>query len=140
MIFKSGIKIKQAYYYFFYRLYLSMEIPPFAGGSDWKAALLMAILEIWVFFSGFMYYQVFFNKNAMLAANTPLLLIFTAIVTNSKYLAFFYNNAWMHYFERFENWSSEKNKKGGRIVLIVTAVIIINFALAIFFHQIDWFA
>jgi hypothetical protein len=49
-----------------------------------------------------------------------------------KYLAFLRNDTWMDYYERFENWSSEKNRKGGVIVLSIIITIHVCFALAIY--------
>jgi hypothetical protein len=133
-------RIKEAYYYLFYRFYLFCETPPFVNDSDWKAAGFMAILEIFIFFSGCFYYKIYFNRSYIMEINSPLFIIVMGIILMVKYLAFLRNDAWMDYNEIFESWPLEKNKKAGRIVLATIIGILICFSLAIYlFNKINGF-
>ncbi len=125
-------KIKLAYYYLFYRFYLFCEIPPAEGDSDWKAASFIAVLEIFVFFSGYIYYKMYFNRSSMLEITSPLFVIPMGIIFVLKYLVFLRNDAWVDYYEKFDKWPYEKNRRGGIRVLCVIGVILIGFSSAIY--------
>jgi hypothetical protein len=125
-------KIKQAYYYLFYRFYLFCEMPPFVGDSDWKAAGFMTILETLAFFTGCFYYKIYFNRSASMEIDSPFFIIPIGTMLIVKYLAFLRNDTWVDYYEIFENWPEEKNRKGGAIVLSVILTILIGFSSAIY--------
>jgi hypothetical protein len=125
-------KIKQAYYYLFYRLYLFGEAPPSNGNSDWTASGFMAILETFAYFSFVFYYKEFFNKDFKLGTYSPYFLIPMGLILVTKYFSFFRNDTWLEYYEKFDNWPLEKNKTAGTITLIVVLVILLNFALAMY--------
>jgi hypothetical protein len=126
-------KIKLAYYYLFYRFYLFCETPPFVGDSDWKAAGFMTVLEIFIFFTVDMYYKFFFNRYHPISEyDKPIFIATIGIIIIIKYLAFLRNDIWMDYYELFENWSYEKKRKGGIIILCVIGAILIGFSSVIY--------
>jgi small-conductance mechanosensitive channel len=125
-------RIKLAYYYLFYRFYLFCETPPFVGDSDWKASGFMAVLEIFIFFSGDIYYKFFFNRFSTSEDDKPIFIIAIGTIIIIKYLAFLRNDVWVDYYEMFEKWSHEKNRKGGIIVLCVIGAILIGFSSAMY--------
>ena len=123
-------KIKDAYYYLFYRFYLFSETPPSDGNGNWKAAGFISILEIFVFFSGGFYYKTYFDRSYDMPITLYAAAMATVMIVN--YLAFLRNDIWMDYYEKFENWPFEKNKKGGIIVLSIIITILICFAVSIY--------
>lgn len=128
-------KLKQAYYYLFYRFYLFSETPPFVDNSDWTASGLIAILETFAYFSLVFYYKDFFNKDFKMGAYSPSFLIPMGLIGITKYFAFLRNDTWVEYYEKFDSWPAEKNRKTGIATLILIIFVLLNFAFAIYINK-----
>jgi len=134
-------KIKRAYYYYFYKIYKSIEYTSEQfGGSFWtdfKAGVVMIALEIWTILLLINYYNIFLNRYFHLEKRTFFFLGFIIIVVN--YLAFVHTDIWKEYNKNFDKLPKEVNKKGSWIVFGITIFIIVNLIFSFYLmNQIDW--
>lgn len=126
-------KIRQAYYYLFYRFYLFAETKPFVDdNSDWTATGFIAILETFIYFSGVIFYKFFFNRTYYMSDDSLIFILPISVIGVINYVAFLRNDAWVTYYEKFENWPAERNRKAGMVVLCLVLAILLCFAVAIY--------
>ncbi|MEC5173871.1 hypothetical protein [Chryseobacterium nepalense] len=124
-------KIKKAYYYFFYKIYKSIEYTSeLVGGAFWtdfKAGLVIGALEIWFLISIGIYLVLITNKNiAELTLTQPIVFIPLIIILLLNYFSFIHTDKWKEYNNEFDQLSIKKNKIGGKIVWCTVVFIIIN--------------
>ncbi|MFP3834160.1 hypothetical protein [Chryseobacterium sp. SIMBA_028] len=121
-------KIKSAYYYFFYKIYRSIEYTSdLSGGkfwSDWKAGLVLDVLCFFTLFPLFIYYSIFTDNHQELGNTIVWIGILFIVIPN--YFIFHHNNQWKGMVNNFDKLPKEKNKKGGLIVWSVIILIISN--------------
>lgn len=133
--------MKKAYHYLFYKLYKFSEAAPSRWMSDWKAELAIDILEIFLGFSGVVYYTVYTKQLVDLGNTSLLMLIFIAIVALPNYFIFHHKDQWKQYVQEFDKWSKSKNMIGALIVWSIVILIVANFIFAFYLKsQIDWTA
>jgi hypothetical protein len=78
------------------------------------------------------YYDIFFSDTRgiipFLSVKVIAILLFTLII---QWLAFWRDDKWKQYVERFNQWPSNKNERGGWIVAVVTILLLANFIVAL---------
>ncbi|WP_326983448.1 hypothetical protein VUJ46_02560 [Chryseobacterium sp. MYb264] len=124
-------KIKRAYYYFFYKIYKSIECTSgLVGGAFWtdfKAGIALGVLEIWLLSSLLTYYSLLTNIKLNLSITNPIILIPLTTLFIINYFAFIHKNIWKDYNREFDKLSERQNKKGSIIVWIIVIFIAANF-------------
>ena len=133
------MKIKKAYYYFFYQLYKHYEKGPSLWLSDWKAGLTIDILGFGFVFSILIYYTVLIDHYFQLWGCEILLVLYLILFPMPNYFIFHHKNKWKKIVQEFDKLQEKKNRIGGWIVFGVTMLIIINLIFAFYLmSQIDW--
>lgn len=125
-------KIKKAYYYFFYKIYKSIEYTSeLVGGAFWtdfKAGLVILTFELWIIGSFLNYYSIINDQKLDIYVISPILLIFLTIFSIINYFAFMHNDIWKKYNENFEKLPKKENQKGTTIVMVVWIFIFYYFS------------
>jgi len=134
-------KVKRAYYYFFYKIYKSIEYTSEIGGgkfwTDFKAGVVVSALEVWLILALINYYKIFINKFYDLNKIFFFSIGSTIIIINI--IAFVFSDKWKEYNEEFDQLSKEKNIKGGLVVWTIIVFIILNLIFSFYLmSQIDW--
>lgn len=135
--------LKKMYYYFFYKIYCSIEYTSeLSGGkflSAFKASLVMIALEIWILISLGAYYA-FSTKTAVeLSISQPIVIIPLVIIVGFNYFTFDYTDIWKNYNKEFEKLPKKKNQIGGWIVFDFVLFVISNLIFSFYLmSQIDW--
>lgn len=123
----------------FYKLYKFSDSAPSRWLSDWKAGIIIVVLEILVIASLFVYYKVIFNRNARLSDSNWDVIACVMIVVIPNYFAFVHSDVWRIYAEEFDRLPRNQNKAGCWIVLGVVLSVILNFIFSIYLmSEIDW--
>lgn len=132
-------KIKKAYYYFFYKIYKSIEYTSeLVGGAFWtdfKAGLVILTFELWIIGSFLNYYSIINDQKLDIYFISPILLIFLTIFSIINYFAFMHNDIWKKYNENFEKLPKKENQKGTIIVWMIAVFITLNFFGSAFLLQ-----
>lgn len=126
------MKIKDAYYYLFYKFYKFGEWSPSTLPSDFTAAFAISGLEIMLLISLKFYYIEFWDWNDTFTFGSIQTIIPLAGVILIKYFAFIKDDKWKTYVKKFDKLSETRNLIGTWIVIGVIAFVIGNLALA--FH------
>lgn len=135
--------IKKAYYYFFYKIYKSIEYTSEElGGAFWtdfKAGLAIAALEIWLLLSIGNYFSVVTKKNEELSITMPVVYIPVLILFILNYFSFMHNDKWKEYNRKFDQLPKSTNIIGTWIVVGIIVFIIGNLIYSFYLmSQIDW--
>jgi len=135
--------IKKSYYYFFYKIYRSIEYTSeLSGGkflTEYKAGLVMLALETWILLSVGAYYVIFTKKFIELNITMPIVYIPALIVYTFNYLTIHYKDKWRQYNAEFANYSKRKNRIASWIVIGIIVVIISNLIYTFYLmNQVDW--
>jgi amino acid transporter len=121
-------KLKNAYHYFYYKIYCAIEYTSnLSGGkfwSDWKAGLVVDVLCFFICFPLFMYYTIFMNNHIELGNTVVWIIVLFIVLPN--YFIFHHKDQWKTIVNDFDKLPKEKNRKGGVIVWIVIILIICN--------------
>ena len=128
--------MKKAYYYFFYKIYRSIEYTSEIGGgkfwTDFKTIISIIALEIWLLLSCINYYFVLNNiKEPLNFFNFFILCPFIFILIINYILFIHYDNTWKEYNKEFSTLAKGKNLIGGVIVWGIIILIIINFIFSV---------
>lgn len=128
-------KIKNAYYYLFYKLYKWYERGPFIWMSDWKASINMDVLMIFLFSSLLNYYKVFFNPTSEIGEGN-ILIVFGIIISLSNYFIFQHKDQWKVIIQEFDTLPKQTNIIGTLRVWLFVILIISNFIYSFYlFYQ-----
>lgn len=135
--------IKRAYYYFFYKIYKSIEYTSeeLGGGfwSDWKASFVLDCCLYFIISSIFIYYKIFFNRFVHLSDNNLDVLLTIIPVALFNYFVFLHKNQWKSIVVEFDKLPKEKNIIGSWIVFGIVLLIIVNLIFSFYLmSQIDW--
>ena len=136
-------KIKNAYYYFFYKIYCSIEYTSdLSGGkflSSFKAGLVMIALEIWMLMSLGAYYAIYTKTAIELSISMPVIYIPLIIIIGFNYFTLDYTDVWKKYNNEFDKLPKQKNRIGGWIVFSIVLLVIANLIYSFYLmSQIDW--
>ena len=122
----------EMYYYIFYKYYkLCMALKPKQWTPEMIAVLIMMNLIGLLIFPIQFYYDLFSGTRgiiAFLSFKVIAILLFTLIV---QWLAFWRDDRWKQYVERFDQLPPNKNEKGGWIVAVVTILLLANCIVAL---------
>lgn len=128
-------KIKRAYYYLFYKFYKMSEAAPSRWMSDWKAGLVIIVLELFLIASIANYYTVFIDRTLPLAELSNLsICIWVLIIVIPNYFAFVNTNVWKDYVREFDQLPKSVNRKGTLIVLGITLFVAANFIFSFYLY------
>ncbi|RUT68553.1 hypothetical protein D0817_20730 [Flavobacterium cupreum] len=135
--------IKKSYYYFFYRIYRSIEFTSELSGGKFltffKAGVVMIALEIWIFFSFGNYYTICSKTFVEITFSMPIIYIPLLIIVGFNYFTLDYKDNWKKYNGEFANYSKRKNRIGGWIVFGIILIIIFNLIFSFYLvSQVDW--
>ncbi|MEO6175386.1 MAG: hypothetical protein ABIP27_09580 [Flavobacterium circumlabens] len=135
--------IKKSYYYFFYKIYRSIEYTSKSFGGETlissKAGLVMLALEAWVLFSFVAYYRIYTKTSMQLSISMPIVYIPLILLFVFNYFTLDYKGKWKQYNTEFANYSKRKNRIGGWIVFGIILLVISNLIYALYLmSQIDW--
>ncbi len=128
------MKIKELYYYTFYKFYRLINSSSVTrGNAKFKAILLLIVIESWVAFSFINYYDllVLQKQRHISSALIVSLIGFTWFI---KWLFFIRNDNWIKYVERFDQWPPQKNRKGTLIVMLVITLLTLNFIIPFYLN------
>ncbi|MFN0293021.1 hypothetical protein [Pedobacter helvus] len=130
----------KAYYYLFYRIYRFWENvsdPKF--WSDWKAGIVIIVLELFLLASIFIYYKIFFNRYVHLSESNRDIIIPLLLVVIPNYFAFVHTDRWKDYVKEFDALPKKDNKIGGWIVFGFILLVIANLIFSIYLmSKVDW--
>lgn len=134
-------KLKSAYYYFFYKIYKSIEYTSELGGgkfwTDFKASIVVSVLEIWLITSVFVYYNIFIDR--FYEFNMVAFFSATAIIMIINYLLFVHYDKWKENNTKFDQLPKKENMIGGIIVWSIVVFIIVNLIFSFYLmSQVDW--
>jgi hypothetical protein len=135
--------MKKAYYYFFYKIYRSIEFTSKLSGAPFltffKAGLVMITLEVWVLLTIGSYYSVYTKKAKELSIAMPGVYIPLLVILVFNYYTLDYKETWRKYNFEFSRLSRQKDIIGGWIVSGIIIFIIANLIIALYLmNQIDW--
>ena len=117
-------KITDAYYYMFYKFYKMSEAAPSRGISDWKAGLVIIVLEFWFAASILNYYEFFIDRHLKISKTHFNIIGLILICIN--YFAFIHTNKWKKYIIKFDRLPPNKNKLGGWVVFVLAVFVFTN--------------
>jgi hypothetical protein len=126
-----------AYYYFFYRLYIWYESSTFKWWSDAKAVLSICVLEIMLLYTAEGLLSVAYQED--LFGKKSVFIAVTVVIVVSNYFIFMHNESWRSHVKRFNKLSQKKNLIGG--IIVWTIVVFVFVALVFMYYllsQINW--
>ena len=135
--------IQKSYYYFFYKIYRSIEYTSELSGGKFltlhKAGLVMLALEAWMLLSFCNYYAIYTKTLKELSISMPIVYTPAIILFAFNYFTLDYKDNWKQFNSEFANYSKRKNRIGGWIVFGIILLIISNLIFSFYLmSQIDW--
>lgn len=135
--------IKKSYYYFFYKIYHSIEYTSELSGGKfltfYKASLVMLALEAWILISFGAYYAVYTKTFIELSITMPIAYIPAIILYAFTYFTLDYKSKWKKYNAEFANYSKGKNRIASWIVFGIIVFIMSNLIYSFYLMgQVDW--
>ncbi len=133
------MKLKRAYYYFYYKLYKFAILISDDALNEWKPLTSILVLQVLLLIEIIVWYSVITKR--IFVINYPLItfLPIVAALGIKNYLFFLNKNKWKNYIDGFEKYDKKKKYLGGIIVLFIVAGIIASVILAFYYlSQIDW--
>jgi hypothetical protein len=125
------MSIYEMYYYFFYKIYnFFKDITPVNRGKKYQAVSAIISFELFFIFSLFNYHDVLFWQYTETTFFSYAVLIPLAIIIFINWFLFSRNDDWIKYIEKFDNYSIDKNRKGGWIVFVIIVFIVANFIIS----------
>jgi hypothetical protein len=131
--------MKKLYYLLFYKLYRFGKTVSDDNWSDWKALLIVEVLNGFILSTIDISIQILFNKSFILDLPKPTFIILFAAFSLLHYYFFLHNNNWKQYIEEFKGYSSGKNNTINFLVFLFILMVLCSLIFA--FYQmslIDW--
>lgn len=128
------------YEYVFYKIYKASYDDQYPKWSEWRAGVILVILEIWFIFSLIVYYKVFINRYFNLPDNAIVWGLLGAITLGLLlYYSFWSKDKYKEIVTRYDAWPKRKNVIGTVIVWVIIFAIVTSLILAFYFmSRIDW--
>ncbi|UKB85397.1 hypothetical protein LF887_07180 [Chryseobacterium sp. MEBOG06] len=129
------MSIKKLYYYFFYKIYKSIQYTSAPFGqflTNFKAGLVMIALEIWCAFSMGIYYSLITNTKVELSVSMPIIYIPLILIIAFNYYTLDYLEIWKNYNREFDQLPRKKNILGSWMVFGIVLLIIGNFIFSFY--------
>lgn len=123
---------KKAYYYLFYKLTKVFPDQPFMPSSEYRAGVVILVLEAWLLLSFPFYYAAFFGNKFHFKLNHPIAYILAGALALLNYMAFYRANRWERYAKEFKHWPERKNRIGGWLVFGVIVAVISNCIFSVY--------
>ncbi|MGO4289697.1 hypothetical protein [Chitinophaga sp. RAB17] len=123
------MSIKKAYYYLFYKLYKYYQRGPSVWLTDWKAALSLDVLVLFIPLSVLVYYLTFFGRNLTMNIENLRLIIPGAgllLIVLPNYFIFNSRDQWRNIVNEFDQLPEKENRLGGWIVFGAVLSVIGN--------------
>lgn len=131
-------KIKQGYYYLFYKLYKSIEYTSEELGGKFmiafKASIAMIVLEIWFSVTLLIYYNIFINPGADIIGTEIQWILMVLLLVLIDYILLHSKNQWKDIVFEFDKMPNKKNKMGSWIVFGVILLVTINFIFSFYLY------
>ena len=118
------MKIKDAYHYFFYKLYKFYESSPWKWWSEWKAGLTITVLMVFILMSISGYFLV--ATHIDLGDSLFVWILVALGIEIINYKIFYSHRQWKKYNSEFNRWPKKRNRIGSWIVFIVVLFIFSN--------------
>ena len=129
--------MKKAYYYFYYKIYKSIEYTSKELGgefqTDFKTSLVVIVLEIFIISSFANYYNVFFHTDSGIFPNIVWIII-VLLLTMIDYFVFHNKDQWKDIIHELNELSENKNSIGSWKVIFVIFAIVINFIFSFYLY------
>ncbi len=129
--------IKKAYYYYFYKIYKSIEYTSKELGgefmSDFKTSLVLITIEIFIIFSFANYYNIFFHSDSGIFSNSVWVIIIL-VLTIFDYFIFHSKKQWENIIYEFDKIDKNRNNHGSWIVFFTTLLIVANFIFSFYLY------
>lgn len=115
------------------------EAAPSRWVSDWKAGIVIIVLELWILFSIGIYYAALTKTKIELDITMPIIFIPLLIIILINYLAFVHTDVWKEYVKEFDRLPKKKNRIGSWIVLGVVLFVVANLIFPFYLmSRVDW--
>ena len=125
--------MKKLYYLLFYKLYRFWKTVSDDNWSDWKALLIVEVLNGFILSTIDISIQILFNKSFILDLPKPTFIILFAAFSLLHYYFFLHNEYWKEYIEEFKSYSSRKNNT--IIFLVLLFILMVLGSLIFAFYQ-----
>lgn len=129
--------VKKTYYYFFYKIFKSIEYTSKEFGGefmiDFKTSLVLITLEIFIIFSFANYYNIFFHSDSGIFPNS-IWVIIILILTMIDYFIFHSKKQWKNIINNFDKLTENENNRGSWIVFVTIALVLINFVFSFYLY------
>jgi len=120
--------ITKIYYYLFYKFYkLFKAIRLIDSFYDSKAIIVLMILEFMIILSLYNYWDVLRDQSSVFEINSIKFLVPFILIVFIKWLAFWRNDNWKNYINKFDEQSRETNITGTWVVIGMTLLIVADF-------------
>ena len=132
-------KMKNIYFYLYYKLYRSYERGQSVWLSEWKATLTLDFFIYIILSTLFVYYKIFVNRYAKLSVSNFEIFLVLIISNVLHFLMFHHNDKWKIIIQKFDSLPKKSNVIGGWAIGLLLLLILANFVLALYLmSQIDW--
>lgn len=132
------MNLKKMYNYLYYKLYKLADSSIFAFWSEWKAYILISLLDLILILSTFIYYNIFINRYINIDSNIPVYAL-VGIVGFINYMIFYSRDQWKKIVKDFDKLPKKKNIIGGVIVYTFIILVFANLVFSFYLmSQIDW--
>jgi len=122
----------EMYYYIFYKYYkLCKALKPKLWTPDMIAVLLMMNLIIFLILPIQFYLDIFSNAQTTSSLSLFRVAAVAIFILLIQWLAFWRNDNWKLYIDKFDQWPSDKNERGGLIVAGLTILLFANFIVSL---------
>jgi purine-cytosine permease-like protein len=129
------MSIIEMYYYLFYKFYKLFKAITFTRSLyDMKAVIVVMSLELWIILSLYNYYAVLSNQYGQFEILSFKILVPCIIIIIIKWFAFWRNDDWKGYVNKFDQWPKERNIQGTWIVVAIVLFVSANLAFSFYLN------
>jgi len=133
------MKLNKMYQYAFYIFYRFSEKAPSRWMSEWKAGLVLLVLEIWLWVSFICYYSVLTKTTRIYRIHDPLVFIPLTFLVVINYYIFYRNDRWKAQVREFNQLPKKTNRIGSIAVWLVAITVIANLVFSFYLmSRVDW--
>lgn len=129
------MSIKKIYYYFFYKIYKSVQYTSAPFGeflTNFKAGVVMIVLELWTLLSMINYYTFITENKVDLSFSKPIMYIPFIFIIGFNYYTLDYLDVWKRYNREFERLPKKKNTIGSWVVFLIVIILTTNFIFSFY--------
>jgi hypothetical protein len=133
--FKNLEKVKEIYFYLFYKMFKFWEVasvPKFL--SEVKAIICLIALEELLVATVLAYYAVFIDNSSNLLREKWIYFLFGALIIFPNCFIFLYQDRWKLIVAHHGKFNVERRNKGGLLVGSAILVIVLNFFISFYLY------